>query len=107
PHAAKVDAAAPVAQPARVEVRTRYARVGDDHVAYQVVGDGPVDVVFVPEWATHLELQWEEPACARFLERLASFGRLLLFDKRGIGLSDPLPARDGTGLDPWMDDVTA
>jgi class 3 adenylate cyclase len=85
----------------------RYARVGDDHVAYQVVGNGPIDVVFVPEWASHLEVQWEDAACAHFLDRMASFCRLILFDKRGIGLSDPLGPRDGSGLEPWMDDVTA
>ncbi len=87
--------------------RTRYARVGTAHVAYQCIGEGPVDVVFVPEWTTHLELQWEEPACARFLDRLSSFARVILFDKRGVGLSDPLAAIDGIGLDPWMDDVGA
>ncbi|HTL87265.1 MAG TPA: adenylate/guanylate cyclase domain-containing protein [Acidimicrobiia bacterium] len=86
---------------------TRYARLGDDHVAYQVVGEGSLDVVFVPEWASHLELQWEDPLCARFLERLAAFARLICFDKRGIGLSDPLPPGAGEGLDPWMEDVTA
>jgi class 3 adenylate cyclase len=90
-----------------VNATTRYARLGDDHVAYQVVGEGSLDVVFVPEWASHLELQWEDPLCARFLERLAAFARLICFDKRGIGLSDPLPPGAGEGLDPWMEDVTA
>ncbi|HEX5095617.1 MAG TPA: adenylate/guanylate cyclase domain-containing protein [Acidimicrobiia bacterium] len=87
--------------------RTEYARIGDASVAYQVVGDGNLDLVFVPEWMTHLELQWQEPACARFLERLASFARLILFDKRGVGLSDPIAVGEGSGLDPWMDDVNA
>ena len=84
-------------QPPIVTPRTFYARVGD----------GPVDVLFAPEWASHLEAQWDEPRCSAFLERLASFSRLLLFDKRGIGLSDPLETRDSGLLDPWMDDVTA
>src|SRR3954462_12670828 len=87
--------------------RTEYARLGDASVAYQVIGDGDLDVVFVPEWTTHLELQWQEPACARFLERLASFARVILFDKRGVGISDPIALEEGIGLDPWMDDVNA
>jgi pimeloyl-ACP methyl ester carboxylesterase len=87
--------------------RTEYARLGDASVAYQVVGDGDLDVVFVPEWMTHLELQWQEPACARFLDRLAAFSRLIVFDKRGVGLSDPIAVGEGSGLDPWMDDVNA
>jgi class 3 adenylate cyclase len=96
-----------VAQFATVVPRTYYARAGDDHIAYQVVGDGPIDVLLVSEWASHVEFQWEEPRSATFLERLSSFSRLILFDKRGIGLSDPLPPTDTVGLEPWMDDVTA
>ena len=70
---------------------TRYAKSGDVNIAYQVVGDGPIDLVFVPGWVSHVELFWEEPTLARFLERLASFSRLILFDKRGTGLSDRVP----------------
>jgi class 3 adenylate cyclase len=87
--------------------RTAYARVGNEHVAYQVVGDGPVDVVFVPEWATHLETQWEDPTLARFLESLGKSKRLILFDKRGVGISDPIERQPAGGLDPWMEDVSA
>jgi pimeloyl-ACP methyl ester carboxylesterase len=65
---------------------TRYAKSGDVHIAYQVVGNGPVDLVLVPGWISHLEFQWEDPAFARFLNRLASFSRLIVFDKRGTGL---------------------
>jgi pimeloyl-ACP methyl ester carboxylesterase len=68
--------------------RTRYARSGDVNIAYQVVGDGPLDLVFVPGFISHLDLQWADPRIARFLEKLASFSRLILFDKRGTGLSD-------------------
>jgi class 3 adenylate cyclase len=68
---------------------TRYARAGDVSVAYQVVGTGPVDLVFAPGFISHVELVWELPG-ARCYERLASFSRLLLFDKRGTGLSDPV-----------------
>lgn len=84
---------------------TRYAKSGDVHVAYQVLGEGPIDLVFVPGVASHLELQWEEPVQASFFRRLASFSRLIRFDKRGQGLSDrvsPMP-----GLDERMDDIRA
>jgi class 3 adenylate cyclase len=74
-----------------VEPETRYAQSGDLAIAYQVVGDGPRDVVLAPGFISHLELAWEEPSLRRFLLRLASFSRLILFDKRGTGLSDPTP----------------
>jgi pimeloyl-ACP methyl ester carboxylesterase/DNA-binding winged helix-turn-helix (wHTH) protein len=100
-------AAAPPAQ-AGVEATvpvTRYARSGDVNIAYQVVGDGPIDLVFVMGWVSHLDYFWREPSFARFLTRLASFSRLILFDKRGTGLSDrvvELPT-----LEQRMDDVRA
>ena len=72
---------------------TRYAKSGDVNIAYQVVGDGPLDLVFVPGFVSHLDLQWADPRIARFLDKLASFSRLILFDKRGTGLSDPSPRR--------------
>jgi pimeloyl-ACP methyl ester carboxylesterase/DNA-binding CsgD family transcriptional regulator len=84
---------------------THYARSGDVSIAYQVVGDGPLDLVFVMGWVSHLDWFWEEPRFARFLRRLASFSRLILFDKRGTGLSDRtigLPT-----LEERMDDVRA
>ncbi len=68
--------------------QTRYARSGDVNIAYQVVGDGPRDLVLVPGWVSNVEVFWEHPAAASFLNRLASFCRLILFDKRGTGLSD-------------------
>lgn len=70
---------------------TRYAKSGDVNIAYQVVGDGPFDLVYVPGWVSNVALMWEEPAHAHLLRRLASFSRLILFDKRGTGLSDPVP----------------
>lgn len=82
----------------------RYARSGDVHVAYQVVGDGPVDIVFVEGSITNRHLQWEAPLYRRFVERLGSFARVILFDKRGMGLSDRVEA--GT-LEERMDDVRA
>ena len=67
---------------------TRYAKSGGLSIAYQVVGEGPLDLIFSAGWITNVELGWEDPAIARFYERLASFSRLLIFDKRGTGLSD-------------------
>jgi pimeloyl-ACP methyl ester carboxylesterase len=83
---------------------TRYARSGDVNIAYQVVGDAPRDLVLVPGWVSNVEVFWEHPAVARFLQRLASFSRLILFDKRGTGLSDrgALP-----NLETRVDDVGA
>jgi pimeloyl-ACP methyl ester carboxylesterase len=87
--------------------QTRYARSGDLSIAYQVVGDGPFDLVYVPGWVSNIELMWEEPGLAGFLERLASFSRLILFDKRGTGLSDPVPTDGLPTLEERMDDVRA
>jgi class 3 adenylate cyclase len=84
-----------------------FAKSGDVHIAYQVVGDGPVDLVWIPDWLWNLELQWEQPIVARFLERLASFSRLLLFDKRGSGLSDRTVDPDLFTLEVRIDDVRA
>ena len=71
-----------------MQPETRYAKSGDVHIAYQVIGDGPLDLVYAPPWIGNMELFWEEPSYARFLKRLASFSRLILFDKRGTGSSD-------------------
>ena len=85
--------------------QTRYAKSGDANIAYQVVGDGPRDLVYVPGWVSNVELMWEDPAHARLLRRLASFSRLILFDKRGTGLSDPVPLDRLPTLEQRMDDV--
>jgi class 3 adenylate cyclase len=84
---------------------TRYARRGDVHVAYQVVGEADVDLVLVSAWFSHVEARWELPTLAHFLRRLAGFSRLISFDKVGIGLSDPLPPDHLLPLEEWMDDV--
>jgi class 3 adenylate cyclase len=84
---------------------TKYARSGDTSIAYQVVGEGPIDLVAVLGFATHLELQWEMPAFARFFERLGSFARVIIFDKRGTGLSDPV--QEVPILEERIDDVRA
>jgi pimeloyl-ACP methyl ester carboxylesterase/DNA-binding winged helix-turn-helix (wHTH) protein len=86
---------------------TRYAKSGEVNIAYQVIGNGPIDLVFVMGWVSHLEYFWEEPSFARFLSRLASFSRLILFDKRGTGLSDPVPINRLPTLEERMDDVRA
>ncbi len=83
----------------------RYTRSGDLNIAYQVVGDGPRDIILVPGWISHIEVFWEEPSVARFFERLASFSRLILFDKRGTGLSDRFSG--APDLETRMDDVRA
>jgi pimeloyl-ACP methyl ester carboxylesterase len=82
-----------------------YALSGEVNIAYQVLGDGPIDVVFIMGWVTHLEWAWRDPSFAAFLRRLASFSRLILLDKRGTGLSDPAPAMPT--LEQRMDDVRA
>src|SRR2546426_3160698 len=84
---------------------TRYAKSGDVNIAYQVVGDGPTDLVYVPGWVSNVELIWEKPT--RFLERLASFSRLILFDKRGTGMSDRVSNARLPTLEERMDDVRA
>src|SRR5262249_22603909 len=86
---------------------TRYAKSGDVNIAYQVVGSGPIDLVFVMGWITHIDYFWREPSFARFLRRLASFSRLILFDKRGTGLSDRVPLEQLPTLEQRMDDVRA
>ncbi len=84
---------------------TKYARSGDINIAYQVFGSGLVDLVVVPGWVSNIDLFWEEPTFARFFLRLASFARVILFDKRGTGLSDRVT--DTPTLEERMDDVRA
>src|ERR1700674_5685320 len=86
---------------------TRYAKSSGVNIAYQVVGDGPVDLVYVPGWVSHVELAWELPELVLGFERLASVSRLILFDKRGTGMSDPVPTTELPSLEERMDDVRA
>jgi len=83
----------------------RFARSGDVDIAYDVIGDGPIDLVYVEGAYTHLEVAWELPAYRHFCERLAEFTRLIRFDKRGMGMSDRVPG--SIGLDERMDDIRA
>jgi class 3 adenylate cyclase len=85
--------------------KTRYARAGAVSIAYQVVGDGPFDIVFVPGFISHVELIWEMPAAVHLIQRMSSFARLIMFDKRGTGLSDPVVGFPT--LEERMDDVRA
>lgn len=87
--------------------KTRYARAGDAHIAYQVFGNGETDLVWMPHWATHLEIMWEQPLVAAFLDGLASFSRVVLFDKRGVGLSDPVALAPQPTVETWVEDLSA
>jgi pimeloyl-ACP methyl ester carboxylesterase len=91
----------------RSEPETRYVKSADAHIAYQVVGDGPADLIVVRGYISHVEVAWESPALASFYRRLASFCRLILFDKRGTGLSDRVPEDRLPTLEQRMDDVRA
>lgn len=85
---------------------TRYAvNKGGQSIAWQAFGAGALDLVFIPDWGTNVEIMWEEPTLARFLQRLASFSRVICFDKRGTGLSDPIPLGQVPTWEEWMDDV--
>jgi pimeloyl-ACP methyl ester carboxylesterase len=102
-----VDAHEGLPQARVVSAETRYAKSGDVHIAYQVIGDGPVDLVFVPGWISHVELGWNDPLQSAFRRRLAGFSRLIVFDKRGTGLSDRVPVDQLPILEERMDDVRA
>jgi pimeloyl-ACP methyl ester carboxylesterase len=88
-----------------IDAETQYVRSGDTHIAYQVVGNGPIDIVYVPGWVSHVELCWEDPIYARFLNQLASYARLIMFDKRGTGLSDRVRDDQLPTLEERMDDL--
>ena len=89
--------------PEHTPPETRYARSGDVHIAFQVAGEGPVDLVATPAGSHHVELVWENPPQARFFNRLASISRLILFDKRGTGMSDRVSG--APTLEARMDDI--
>ncbi len=88
-----------------MQPETKYAKKGDVHIAYQVVGEGPLDLVLCSLWFSHLEARWDIPSFAHYLRRLSSFTRLISFDKQGIGLSDPVPLDHMPPIEEWMDDV--
>ena len=86
--------------------KTQYAKSGDLHIAYQTLGQGPSDIVFLFPYLTHVEAGWEIPQLAHFYEELARLGRVVLFDAAGSGMSDPAPGLIRT-LDSWTNDVVA
>jgi pimeloyl-ACP methyl ester carboxylesterase len=90
-----------------MEPETHYAKSGDLHIAYQIVGDGPLDLVWVQGWVSNVEAMWDVRPMARFVERLASFSRVILFDKRGTGLSDAVLEKGLPSLEVRMDDLRA
>ena len=84
---------------------TQYVKTRGGYVAYQVFGNGPPDILFITNWGTNLEVMWEEPSLVRYFDRLESLGRVILFDKRGTGVSDPVPLHSLPSLEEWMDDA--
>ncbi len=89
----------------RSSPETRYARTEDGYVGYQVFGNGPFDLVYIGNWASNIEVMWEHPPMARYLRRLGRFARVICFDKRGSGVSDPVPLGALPTLEQWMDDA--
>jgi class 3 adenylate cyclase len=84
---------------------TRYAKSEDGYIAYQVFGHGQHDILFIGNWASNIEVMWEHPSMARYLNRLGRFARVICFDKRGAGLSDPVAMGALPTLEHWMDDA--
>jgi class 3 adenylate cyclase/pimeloyl-ACP methyl ester carboxylesterase len=84
---------------------THYAKSADGYVGYQVFGDAPRDVLFVSSWANNLDAMWDDPSCAHYFHRLSRIGRVICFDKRGSGISDPVPLDSLPTLEEWMDDA--
>lgn len=84
---------------------TRFAKLGEQQIAFQVFGGGDLDLLVVSGWFSNVDGIWEEPLAARFLRRLATFSRVILFDRRGTGASDPLQRSTATTLEGWSDDV--
>ena len=108
PSPAPAGQASPFDSEAAFEIpQVHYALSGEVNIAWQAIGDGPIDLVFVMGWISHLEYFWTEPSFARFLRRLAGFARVILFDKRGTGLSDRVPPEQLPTLEQRMDDVRA
>ncbi|MGI9666297.1 MAG: alpha/beta fold hydrolase [Acidimicrobiia bacterium] len=91
---------------ATVPPETKFARGPEGAVAYQVFGEGPPDLVFVTQWSTNIDTFWDEPSAARYLDRLASFSRVILLDKRGTGVSDPIASPELPTMDVWREDIT-
>ena len=90
------------------ERQTQYVKTADGaHIGYQVFGTGQRDLLFVTNWLQNLDAMWEEPSLARYLDRLATFARVICVDKRGHGISDPVPTTAIPTLDLWIEDLRA
>lgn len=85
--------------------KTNYTKSGSFNIAYQVTGEGPIDIVYIPGWVSNIDMMWSEPRLAAFLTRLTFFSRLILFDKRGTGLSDR--SDEYSTMEERMDDINA
>jgi class 3 adenylate cyclase len=85
----------------------RYARSGDVHIGFEVIGDRPLDLVLLDQWYSNVDALWRVPPLAKFVERLAAFARVILLDKRGTGISDPVPLGGLPTIEDWMDDIRA
>ena len=94
-------------RPGEEQPEVLYAKSEGGAVAYQAVGNGSLDLVFLPEWMNNLEMQWDDPRLARFPTQLSTFSRVLMLNMRGIGLSDALREGEATTIEQWMDDITA
>jgi class 3 adenylate cyclase len=90
-----------------VTPETHYARIGELNVAYQTIGEGSIDFVLADQWFSHQEAQWDVAPLAEVRRRMTAIGRLILFDKRGVGMSDPVPLQSLPTIDVWIDDVRA
>ncbi len=90
-----------------MQPETKYAPSPNGAIGYQVFGDGPVDLVFVTQWGTNIDNYWDEPSASRYLDRLASFARVIIFDKLGTGVSDPIPGGKFPGADLWVENMVS
>jgi class 3 adenylate cyclase/pimeloyl-ACP methyl ester carboxylesterase len=93
--------------PTPLRPETRYANSPDGYVAYQVFGSGPPDLLFMTHWVTNVDAMWEEPSLGAYMQRLASFARVITYDKRGSGVSDPVPLASLPTIEQWADDALA
>ena len=85
--------------------KTNYTKSGDFNIAYQVIGEGSIDILYIPGWVSNIDMMWAEPRLAAFLTRLSLFSRLIIFDKRGTGLSDR--SDEYSTMEERMDDINA
>jgi pimeloyl-ACP methyl ester carboxylesterase len=86
---------------------THYAKSAGGCVAWQAFGDGPRDILFVANWSSNIDAMWDEPSCSHYFNRLSKIGRVICFDERGTGVSDPVPLNALPTLEEWMDDALA